>query len=136
VFWSFFEQMGSSTNNFTDRNIDRVPDAAVTRVIKESDVGPRRSCCNPPQSNSDTATGDSLFTIDVLNKLREEQPKERERRGGKSSDAKLLEIEWKVAPDKRGHEIGAPIERNPRHDVPVAQTRSIFSCSDSSSPPC
>ena len=24
LFWAFFEQAGSSVNNFTDRNVDRV----------------------------------------------------------------------------------------------------------------
>jgi POT family proton-dependent oligopeptide transporter len=36
LFWAFFEQAGSSINNFTDRNVDRVAEA---RVIVESDVG-------------------------------------------------------------------------------------------------
>ena len=36
VFWAFFEQSGSSVNNFTDRNIDRVTEA---RLVVEEDVG-------------------------------------------------------------------------------------------------
>ncbi|TNF36548.1 MAG: MFS transporter [Deltaproteobacteria bacterium] len=36
LFWSFFEQAGSSVNNFTDRNVDRV---AEGRVITDADVG-------------------------------------------------------------------------------------------------
>ena len=36
LFWAFFEQAGSSINNFTDRNIDRVTEA---RHITEADVG-------------------------------------------------------------------------------------------------
>ncbi len=36
LFWAFFEQAGSSINNFTDRNVDRVTEA---RVITEADVG-------------------------------------------------------------------------------------------------
>ena len=36
LFWSFFEQAGSSVNNFTDRNVDRV---AESRVITQADVG-------------------------------------------------------------------------------------------------
>lgn len=36
LFWSFFEQAGSSLNNFTDRNIDRVTEA---RTIGPEDVG-------------------------------------------------------------------------------------------------
>ena len=34
LFWAFFEQAGSSVNNFTDRNIDRVEE---DRVITEAD---------------------------------------------------------------------------------------------------
>ncbi len=37
VFWTFFEQAGSSINNFTDRNVDRV--VGATRVISAEDVG-------------------------------------------------------------------------------------------------
>jgi POT family proton-dependent oligopeptide transporter len=36
LFWSFFEQAGSSLNNFADRNVDRVYEA---REIEQSDVG-------------------------------------------------------------------------------------------------
>ncbi len=37
IFWTFFEQAGSSINNFTDRNIQRV--VGTTRVITAADVG-------------------------------------------------------------------------------------------------
>ncbi|GIW79451.1 MAG: hypothetical protein KatS3mg105_1258 [Gemmatales bacterium] len=36
LFWAFFEQAGSSLNNFTDRNVDRVFEA---RRLTEEDVG-------------------------------------------------------------------------------------------------
>ncbi len=36
MFWAFFEQAGSSMNNFADRNIDRV---AETRKVAASEVG-------------------------------------------------------------------------------------------------
>ncbi|MGM0490444.1 MAG: peptide MFS transporter, partial [Planctomycetota bacterium] len=36
LFWAFFEQSGSSVNNFTDRNIDRVVE---TTVVVPDDVG-------------------------------------------------------------------------------------------------
>ncbi len=36
LFWSFFEQAGSSINNFTDRNVDRVREE---RVLTAADVG-------------------------------------------------------------------------------------------------
>ena len=36
LFWAFFEQAGSSLNNFADRNVDRV---AQERVLTQADVG-------------------------------------------------------------------------------------------------
>lgn len=36
LFWAFFEQAGSSINNFTDRNVDRVRE---DRVVTQADVG-------------------------------------------------------------------------------------------------
>ena len=36
LFWAFFEQAGSSVNNFTDRNVDRVIEQ---RVVTQQDVG-------------------------------------------------------------------------------------------------
>ena len=36
LFWAFFEQAGSSINNFTDRNVDRVIE---TREVAAADVG-------------------------------------------------------------------------------------------------
>lgn len=36
LFWAFFEQAGSSLNNFTDRNVDRVTEA---RQVTPADVG-------------------------------------------------------------------------------------------------
>ncbi len=36
LFWAFFEQAGSSVNNFTDRNVDRV---VLTDEITSADVG-------------------------------------------------------------------------------------------------
>lgn len=36
LFWAFFEQAGSSLNNFTDRNIDRVFEE---QIVTEADVG-------------------------------------------------------------------------------------------------
>lgn len=35
VFWAFFEQSGSSVNNFTDRNVDRVSEDSVVTVEQE-----------------------------------------------------------------------------------------------------
>ncbi len=39
LFWAFFEQAGSSVNNFTDRNVERVTARATSRTIQTGDVG-------------------------------------------------------------------------------------------------
>ena len=51
LFWAFFEQSGSSVNNFTDRNIDRVQEE---RLVTEDMVGTTESLCllSDPQSSS------------------------------------------------------------------------------------
>lgn len=48
LFWAFFEQAGSSVNNFTDRNVDRVFEA---RVIQQSDVGSTLRFRLAPETN-------------------------------------------------------------------------------------
>ncbi len=48
LFWAFFEQAGSSVNNFTDRNIDRVFEE---RTITEADVGTTIDFRVPPRSD-------------------------------------------------------------------------------------
>ena len=37
VFWTFFEQAGSSINNFTDRNVNRI--VGTTQTVTAGDVG-------------------------------------------------------------------------------------------------
>lgn len=39
LFWAFFEQAGSSLNNFTDRNVDRIVGG---EIVSEADVGQQR----------------------------------------------------------------------------------------------
>jgi dipeptide/tripeptide permease len=50
LFWAFFEQAGSSMNNFTDRNIDRVFEA---RTIATEDVGQQITFRIPPETDND-----------------------------------------------------------------------------------
>ncbi|NOX53420.1 MAG: MFS transporter [Planctomycetes bacterium] len=47
LFWSFFEQAGSSVNNFTDRNVDRVLEK---RHITRADVGSSIRMRIPPDT--------------------------------------------------------------------------------------
>ena len=39
MFWAFFEQAGSSVNNFTDRNVDRVLEDSTSTAVTETQVG-------------------------------------------------------------------------------------------------
>ncbi len=93
LFWSFFEQAGSSLNNFADRNVDRV--AAVDRLIAESDVGTVIQL-QPTQEQLGYTNGTTLFTLDQLDKLRAEE-------AAKGGDGKFnFTIDWTVAADNVG----------------------------------
>jgi POT family proton-dependent oligopeptide transporter len=67
LFWAFFEQAGSSINNFTDRNVDRVTEA---RHITESDVGSSLELeLNQEQLGYPDGNG-TMFALDQLNAAR------------------------------------------------------------------
>lgn len=95
LFWAFFEQAGTSVNNFTDRNVDRVFDSASTKVIAADDVG-NTIDIEPTQAQLGYHNGDKLFTINVLDDLREKHKQKREER---------LAIAWEVAPDNIGMRV-------------------------------
>jgi POT family proton-dependent oligopeptide transporter len=96
LFWSFFEQAGSSNNNFTDRNVDRVGEQ---RLVASTDVG-TRLMLEPTQEQVGYKNGDRVFTLTDLDRFREKnQP-----------DAKL---EWQVAPDNVGMGIARRADEVP-----------------------
>jgi POT family proton-dependent oligopeptide transporter len=101
LFWAFFEQAGSSINNFTDRNVDRVPDRATIRTITESDIG-QTIRLEPTQQQIGFHDGDRIFTLDVLNELRKEHDK-----------AADFEVPWKVAKDNVGMHIARRADEIP-----------------------
>jgi POT family proton-dependent oligopeptide transporter len=86
VFWAFFEQAGSSLNNYTDRNIDRVFES---KVVTAEQVGSTIRL-QPTQEQLGFKNGDELFTLDNLTKLRKDQ-----------SDPNF-EIDWKVVESNVG----------------------------------
>jgi len=105
LFWSFFEQAGSSLNNFTDRNIDRVREQ---RVVRPEEVGTTITL-QPTQEQLGYHNGEQLFTMDMLTKLREQNKKNPD-----------FTIEWKVAPDNVGMGIARRID-----EVPASMFQSI-----------
>lgn len=89
LFWAFFEQAGSSLNNFADRNIDRVSEE---RTITQEEVG-KVIKIQPTQEQLGYTNGTSKFTLDQLDALRA-KPENKEN--------KNFEIEWTVHEDNVG----------------------------------
>ncbi len=98
LFWSFFEQAGSSINNFTDRNIDRVLES---RTVTEADVG-TTILIQPTQEQLGYTNGEDLFTLSDLDELRDEH-----------EDNPDFEIEWSVSEDDVGMGIASRIREIP-----------------------
>jgi proton-dependent oligopeptide transporter, POT family len=87
IFWAFFEQAGSSVNNFTDRNVDRVSE--VSRVTPDQ-VG-QTLRIQPTQEQLGYRLGEQVFTLDQLSALR------------KANEANPnFEVDWPVAEDNVG----------------------------------
>jgi POT family proton-dependent oligopeptide transporter len=105
LFWAFFEQAGSSVNNFTDRNVDRV---IQDRTITPDEVG-RTVRLQPTQEQLGYHNGDKLFTLDMLDKLREEHKAQPN-----------FEIEWHVAADNVGMGVARRIE-----EIPASTFQSV-----------
>ncbi len=101
LFFAFFEQAGSSLNNFTDRNVDRIPHRATIRTVTEADVGQTISL-EPTQEQVGFHDGQRIFTLDVLNGLRREQDQ--------SPD---FQIPWQVAGDNVGMHIARRADEIP-----------------------
>jgi POT family proton-dependent oligopeptide transporter len=107
LFWAFFEQAGSSLNNFADRNVDRVGEL---RRITESEVGSVIRI-QPTQEQLGFTNGEKLFTMDQLNSLRQ------------SSENKAnpnFEIDWTVHADNVGMGVA-----NRSEDVAASVFQSI-----------
>ncbi|MCB9686598.1 MAG: hypothetical protein H6735_16295 [Alphaproteobacteria bacterium] len=65
-FWTFFEQAGTSINNFTDRNVDRIVE---DRRVTDADVG-KPLTFTLTQEQLGYPQGGKLFTLDQLDAAR------------------------------------------------------------------
>ncbi len=101
LFFAFFEQAGSSVNNFTDRNIDRVGEAEI--VTKEM-VG-KTIRLEPTQAQLGYKRGEDSFTLDDLESLRK-VIKENE-------DVDNLDISWTITDDNVGMGIAKRLDELP-----------------------
>jgi POT family proton-dependent oligopeptide transporter len=88
LFWAFFEQAGSSVNNFTDRNVKRV--IVHSNTIESADAG-STIAIQPTQEQLGYSNGGQLFTIDQLDALR-----------GNDRGNPAFTIDWTVSPDNVG----------------------------------
>ncbi|MEM9827453.1 MAG: peptide MFS transporter [Planctomycetota bacterium] len=86
LFFAFFEQAGSSINNFTDRNVDRV---TADTVVTADQVGETIQL-QPTQEQLGYKRDGEVFTMTDLNDLRKE-----------AADADFT-IDWKVTEDNVG----------------------------------
>ncbi len=105
LFWAFFEQAGSSINNFTDRNVDRV---FTERAVGPDDLG-KSIRLQPTQKQLGYHNGDRLFTIDALDKLRSEH----------RADPNF-EIDWTIADDNVGMGLAGR-----SHEIPASTFQSV-----------
>jgi len=99
LFWSFFEQAGSSINNFTDRNVDRVEEQ---HLVEQREVGQTLRLV-PTQEQVGHKNGERMFTLRDLDAHRAAHPGDGE-------------IDWVVNSDNvgmgmaaRGDEIPASV---------------------------
>jgi len=93
LFWAFFEQAGSSINNFTDRNVDRV--VGEVRTITPEEVG-QTILLQPTQAQLGYTNGTEVFVLGSLDTLREVN---------RTNPA--FTIEWTVTPDNVGMSVAA-----------------------------
>jgi POT family proton-dependent oligopeptide transporter len=96
LFWAFFEQAGSSINNFTDRNVDRV---AESDVVTSDQVG-TTIIIQPTQEQLGYTNDDMIFTLSQLDKLREEHRENVEEDG--DEEQAIFTIDWQVSEDNVG----------------------------------
>ncbi len=89
LFWAFFEQAGSSLNNFADRNVDRVSES---KLVTEEQVGTVIKI-QPTQEQLGYQNGEKMFTLDQLDALRATDENK------KKTD---FEIDWTVTKDNVG----------------------------------
>ena len=92
LFWAFFEQAGSSINNFTDRNVDRVFEE---RQVEPGEVGSVIEL-EPNQEQLGHKKDDHLFNMTELTEFRE---------AAQNGDGPKTTA-WKVQDDNVGMGIG------------------------------
>lgn len=101
LFFAFFEQAGSSMNNFTDRNIDRVAEReSVEEVVVGSSIR-----LEPTQAQLGFKRGGDVFTLTDLDGLRDVVKEYR--------DVDSIDISWPVDESNVGMGIATRLDEMP-----------------------
>ena len=101
LFFAFFEQAGSSMNNFTDRNIDRVGKA---RIVDSSMVG-QTIRLEPTQAQLGFLREGKVFTLSDLEELRNVVKE--------YGEVSQLEIDWPITEENVGMGIASRLDELP-----------------------
>lgn len=123
LFWAFFEQAGSSINNFTDRNVDRTSES---RTIGQEDIGTTLTFRVPIKTDdSELATlpllsqeqlgyanGDEDFTMTTLTELREAMTAE------DPAEAPVDRVTWNLTDQHLGMGI---VEAGKGSEIPASE---------------
>ncbi len=105
LFWSFFEQAGSSISNFTDRNVDRV---FAERTIGPEDVGTTIRL-QPTQEQLGYLDGDQQVAMDLLTEWRKENEADPD-----------FTIEWQVVDGNQGMQVAERVD-----EIPASTFQSV-----------
>lgn len=122
LFWAFFEQAGSSVNNFTDRNVDRVledrhataDDVGSTIRFRVPAAPAEASLAGLPlltQEQLGYPHGGDVFTMSDLTALRERASAE-----GASADAAV--VAWPVRSEHVGMGVGGA-------EIPASEFQAV-----------
>ena len=122
VFWTFFEQAGSSVNNFTDRNIDRVlEDHQVTtaevgstiefRIAQTSDDPELLKLPLLTQEQLGYPLDKTVFTMTDLSQLREKARRS-------EATAEDVAITWAITEEHIGMGVGGA-------EIPAAEYQAV-----------
>lgn len=113
LFWAFFEQAGSSINNFTDRNVDRVIEE---RVLTQEDLGKTIDITLSTAQLGYKIPGYDIFTMDELDGLTAKKNADRVAalETGKDYTPPAYDLQLTVTPDLVGMSING-------NEIPASQ---------------
>jgi POT family proton-dependent oligopeptide transporter len=111
LFWAFFEQAGSSINNFTDRNVSRV----VTRQVVTPDMVGRTLRLEPTQLQLGHLENGRPFTMTELDSMR-----------AANEATPDFSIDWNVEPENVGMGVAQRRDETPASTFQAANPAFIL----------